>query len=104
MLSRKEFFRHLLVQGIRAVRDLSAAGDLRPSGSDRGSGFEVPETELGPALLAIEAECRGLSPEGTDPRELRRAIRRELASRCVPPAPEGREEDRARGGAAGPGR
>ncbi len=93
MLSRQEFFRDLLARGLRAVRGLAGAGDSPPSDPLGDATCGVAETELSPALLAIEAERRGLNPEGTDVGELRRAICRELASRCVRPVPETRGEN-----------
>lgn len=103
MLSRKEFFRDLLLRGIRMGRDLSVAGDLPPV-SCRPSAFGVAETELSPALLALEAECRGLSLQGTDPGELRRLICRELASCCTPRPPEAGGDVRTPGGGTDPDR
>ncbi len=104
MLSRQEFFRALLARGLRAVRDLSGAGDSPPSDPLGDATCGVAETELSPALLAIEAERRGLSIQGTDPGELRRLISRELASCCTPRPPEASGDLRPPGGRMDPDR
>lgn len=41
--------------------------------------YDLPATELSPSLLAIEAERRGLDPEGDSAEELRGKIYQELA-------------------------
>ena len=102
MLSRKEFFRDLLGRGIRAAEDLAAAADPPASGLSRDPFCGAAETELSPALLAIEAECRGLEPGLKDPAALRRAIYRELARRTPPSMPQGGGEGRAPCGAEDP--
>lgn len=83
MLSRKEFLRDLLGRGIRAARDLSAAGEPPDADGSRNPFCDAAETELSPALMALEAECRGLDPRLKDPAAFRRAIYRQLA-RCTP--------------------
>ncbi len=89
MLSRKEFFKDLLIRGVRAAREIAAVGEHpHPSDSSSEPGFDAAETELSPALLAIEAERRGLPAGKTDPGELRRAIYRELSRTHAPLAGE----------------
>jgi hypothetical protein len=80
MLSRKEFFKHLLLRGTRAASDLS--GSLEEHSVERDEpipGFGLPETELSPALLKIEAERRGIDLPSGSTEELRREIYQELA-------------------------
>jgi len=79
MLSRKEFFKHLLLRGIRAASDLPGGEQGRSMECDKtGHGFDLPATELSPALLAIEAEIRGIDIQDGRTEELRRAIYEKL--------------------------
>jgi hypothetical protein len=80
MLSRKEFFKKLLIQGIRAVNGLAGEKQGRSMECGKaGQGFDLPATELSPTLLAIEAERRGIDLKGGCTEELRRQIYCELA-------------------------
>ena len=80
MLSRKEFFKNLLGRAMRTISDLTDQGEGRiASASDPGHGFDLPATEVSPALLAVEAECRGIDLQGTCAENLKREIYRELA-------------------------
>jgi hypothetical protein len=80
MLSRKEFFKDLLLRGVRAFGDLAAEAEAAPPGVDRQApDFDPAATELSPALLAIEAECRGINAAGDHAEKLRRALYAELA-------------------------
>lgn len=86
MLSRKEFFKNLLARGIRAASDL--AGDEGSPAPDTGvpeGAFDLPATELSPALLAIEAECRGIDIEQVDADDVRRIIYAELVQKSPEP-------------------
>ncbi|MFZ0131045.1 MAG: hypothetical protein WAK95_00780 [Desulfobacterales bacterium] len=80
MLSRKEFFKDLLIQAVRVVNDL-AGEDEGCSGKSAGPKHEIdlPATELCPSLLAIEAEIRGVDFQEGRTQELRRAIYEKLA-------------------------
>ncbi len=79
MLSRKEFFKELSIRAARAINHLAGEGEGRSPGS-AGTlrEFDLPATELSPALLAVEAECRGIELQGDCSEELRREIYREL--------------------------
>lgn len=80
MLSRKEFFKDLLLRGVRAFGDFAAEAEAGPAGADRqASEFDPAMTELSPALLAIEAECRGIDAACDRTGKLRRALYAELA-------------------------
>ncbi len=79
MLSRKEFFKDLLCRGVRTLTEINgevANGSARPDPPARE--FNLPETELSPALLAMEAELRGIDVAGEVTEELRREICRQL--------------------------
>jgi hypothetical protein len=80
MLSRKEFFKDLLLRGIRTVNDLAAEAENSSAEpvADR-TGFDLPATELSPSLLAIEAELRGMRLETGKAEELQQEIYQELA-------------------------
>jgi hypothetical protein len=80
MLSRKQFFKDLLIRGIRAVDH--ATGEFEASAAvhdDPGRGFGLPATELSPSLLGIEAELRGVRLESGNSEDLEREVYRELA-------------------------
>jgi hypothetical protein len=80
MISRKQFLKDLLYQGIRAVSD--PAGRSEGCFSEHASsdhGLDLPSTELSPSLLAIEAERRGIDLQAGRVEELRREIYLELA-------------------------
>ncbi len=80
MLSRKEFFKDLLLRGVRAAGDFSAEAETGPAGADRQvAEFDPSLTELSPALLAIEAECRGIGAAGERTEDVRRGLYAELA-------------------------
>ncbi len=82
MLSRKEFFKDLLARGIRAANELTGdEGRSAPSPGAPAGGFDLPATELSPALLAIEAECRGIDIEQVDADDVRRVIYEELVQK-----------------------
>jgi hypothetical protein len=84
MLSRKEFFKQLLLRGARAAHDLCAQ-DGKGMGGD---GFDLPSTELSPALLALEAERRGIDLAGGRAEELRRELYQELTRKCPDDRPD----------------
>jgi hypothetical protein len=86
MLSRKEFFKQLLLRGARAAHDLCAE-DGR--GMD-GDGFDLPATELSPALLALEADRRGIDLAGGRAEELRQELYQELTRKCPDVRPDSR--------------
>jgi hypothetical protein len=80
MLSRKEFFKDLLIRAARAINHLAGEGEGRSPGSaGAGHEFDLPATELSPALLAVEAECRGIDLQVKCTENLKREIYRELA-------------------------
>lgn len=80
MLTRKEFFKDLLGRGVRTISDLTDEGEGRIAlAADPGHWFDLPATELSPALLAVEAERRGIDLGGGGSDELRRAVYQELA-------------------------
>jgi hypothetical protein len=80
MLSRKEFLKHLLLRGIRTASDLAGSLEKHSAECDEPiTGFGLPETELSPALLAIEAERRGIDLPSGGTEDLRREIYQELA-------------------------
>ena len=86
MLSRKEFFKDLLARGIRAANELTGGeGSSAPSPGAPAGGFDLPATELSPALLAIEAECRGIDIEQVDADDVRRVIYEELVQKSPEP-------------------
>jgi hypothetical protein len=80
MLSRKKFFKDLLLRGIRTVNDLAAEAE---DGSAKAvapvPGFDLPATELSPSLLAIEAELRGVKLQADNAEELQREIYQKMA-------------------------
>jgi hypothetical protein len=79
MLSRKEFFKDLLLRGIRTVNHLAAEAENTSAepAADK-TGFDLPETELSPSLLAIEAELRGIRLETGMAEGLQREIYRKM--------------------------
>jgi hypothetical protein len=80
MISRKQFLKHLLYRGFHAVSDLTGPGEVGVSDQEQpGHGFDLPATELSPALLAMEAELRGKDAGGDGTEDLRREIYQELA-------------------------
>jgi hypothetical protein len=80
MISRKQFFKHLLYCGSRAVSDLTVGDEDRSAERDElGRGFDLPATELSPSLLAIEAELRGVCLQAGRAEELQREIYQKLA-------------------------
>jgi hypothetical protein len=80
VLSRKQFLRDLLFQGMRALNDLTIGYEGRSAEHDEpGRGFDLSATELSPSLLAIEAEVRGVSLQSGHAEELQREIYKELA-------------------------
>jgi hypothetical protein len=86
MLSRQEFFKDLLLRGVRAVNDLAGEGESRSSEYDEpGQAFVLPATELSPSLLAIEAEIRGIDLQDGRTEELRRAIYEKLEQTTLTP-------------------
>jgi hypothetical protein len=80
MLSRKEFFRDLLLIGIRAVNDLAAEVECASAEpvAER-PGFDLPATELSPSLLAIEAELRGIDLPAGNSKGLQQEIYQKMA-------------------------
>ena len=81
MLSRKQFLKKMLFQGLRTLNDLSTGGHDRLSEQqeDPGRGFDLPLTELSPSLLAIEAQQRGIQVQPGCADALRRAIYQEMS-------------------------
>lgn len=62
------------------MNDLTGEDEKRPKEREVPlDSYDLPATELGLSLLAIEAERRGLDPEGDSAEELRRKIYQELA-------------------------
>lgn len=65
MLSRQEFFRDLLFRDARALGEFAGEAETVPARpGNQVPDFDLAATELSPALLAIEAECRGIDPQG----------------------------------------
>jgi hypothetical protein len=89
MLSRKEFFKQFLLRGARAAHDLCAE-DGRGMGAagQAGGGFDLPATEFSPALLALEAERRGIDLADGRAEELRQELYRELTRKCPDDRPD----------------
>jgi hypothetical protein len=86
MLSRQEFFKDLLLRGVRAVNELAGEGEGRSSEhGDPGQEFDLPATELSPSLLAIEAEIRGIDLQDGRSKELRHAIYEKLEKTNLKP-------------------
>jgi hypothetical protein len=89
MLSRKEFFKDLLLRGIRTVNDLAAeAENTSAEPVAARPGFDLPATELSPSLLAIEAEIRGIRLETGKAEGLQQEIYRKMAQKPPPIGPE----------------
>jgi hypothetical protein len=81
MLSRKEFFKDLLLRGIRTVNDLAAeAENTSAEPVAARPGFDLPATELSPSLLAIEAELRGITGQAE---ELQQEIYRKMVQNLL---------------------
>ena len=80
MLSRKEFLKEMLFQGLRTL-DIFTGGDRDrlTEHEEPGPGFDLPLTELNPSLLAIEADQRGIRLQTGSVDELRRKIYREMS-------------------------
>jgi hypothetical protein len=76
VITRKSFFRHLIVRGIEVMEDPT----LRDACSHGRSGPDTDpiSVELCPSLLALEAECRGIDLQAGGAGELQRRIYREL--------------------------
>jgi hypothetical protein len=85
MLSRKEFFKDLLLRGIRTVNDLAAeAENTSAEPVAARPGFDLPATELSPSLLAIEAELRGIRRlETGQAEELQQEIYRKMVQNLL---------------------
>ena len=80
MLSRKQFFKEMLSQGLRALNILTSGDPNRFSEQkDPKPAFDLPLTELSPSLLSIEAQRRGLDLEPGGADEFRRAIYQEMS-------------------------
>lgn len=80
MLTRKRLFRDLLIRGHRNVNHLTGRCEDRSAAhGNPGRTFGLPETELSPSLLAIEADLRGVSLQAGGAENLRREIFQELA-------------------------
>ena len=80
MLSRKQFVRNLLLQGLRALAELNLGnGNRNENHGEQLRRFDLPLTELSPSLLKIEAERLGIPSERLRTVELRRWLYQELA-------------------------
>lgn len=78
MITRKDFFRHLIARGIEAM-DAPALRDAGACDHGRsGSEADSISVELCPSLLALEAECRGIDLQAGGVGELQRRIYHEL--------------------------
>jgi hypothetical protein len=89
MLSRKEFLTQLLLRGARAAHGLCAEDGRGMDGPGQAcEGFDLPATELSPALLALEADRRGIDLAGGRAEELRREIYQELTRKCPDDRPD----------------
>lgn len=83
MLSRKQFLKELLYQGVRFFNDLSGPGRPRAAPStDAAFQTDLPFTEISPSLLVIEAQRRGIPVENNNPESLRQIIFMEMAGKC----------------------
>jgi len=80
MLSRKEFLKEILSQGVRTLDILTGKDRDRLTEHEYpGQGFDLPLTELSPSLLSIEADQRGIRLQPASVDELRRIIYREMS-------------------------
>ena len=85
MLSRKQFFKNLLLRGFRVASDLTGMNENRFLKPDPpGRSLDLSWTELSPSLLAIEAECRGIDLPADRANELRQEIYQELTQNRNP--------------------
>jgi hypothetical protein len=83
MLSRKQFLKELLYQGLRFFNDLPGPGQPRAAPStDAANQADLPFTEISPSLLAIEAQRRGIPVEINNAESLRHKIFMEMAEKC----------------------
>jgi hypothetical protein len=83
VITRKNFFRHLIARGIEAMEDPTLRNACSPGRS--GPDTDPISVELCPSLLALEAECRGIDLRPGGAGELQRRIYRELGG---PPGSE----------------
>lgn len=101
MFSRQEFFRELVARGLAAGGEIHAGEKRGRLGAAPACSSTLPATELSPALLALEAACRGVDLQDGGPDRWRRLFYAELSRQAAERAPAAPAEAPAAAGADG---